>query len=475
MISLLFALVLAQEKAVVEGIVVNAITNEPLKKAHVTLYLDEKTSLEAVSGDRGKFRFEGFAPEVYQLQAQRQGFLYEDNGWIEVAAGEHVEDIVIKMTPQSAIAGHVVDEDGDPVPGAYVLVEHKIHLGGRAIVFDREEKVTDDEGYFFAGSLAAGRYYLTVRPPERESSNGPQEDLVRTEDPVPVDVATGAVMRNVEVRLRRGRVFHIHGNASDWPHPSVPIELMPSGVRVRLDDGKFAFEGVAPGNYFLNAFGRRGCPVPVTVGDRDVDGLAVEFKPGPSISGKITLEGDAHWAAPPIIGLQSGRWGPQFTGAAKEDGTFEWMSLAPEKYELDYTPPDGFYLKSVQFNHQPLPDRTIDLTSCAGGTLDIVLAPNAATISVTVRDAKDGKVTLWSDATLKTKDLENGVASFGKLAPGEYRILAWEKVGDQFIEIPEFRARFDTQKITVAEGSHETVEVKLILKSASDAEVAKLQ
>ena len=40
---------------------------------------------------------------------------------------------------------------------------------------------------------------------------------------------------------------------------------------------------------------------------------------------------------------------------------------------------------------------------------------------------------------------------------------------------PEFRARFDAQKVTLAEGEHQNVEVKLIPKSASDAEIAKLQ
>jgi len=35
--ALIFALLLAQDKAIVEGTVVNALTNEPLRKAHVLL------------------------------------------------------------------------------------------------------------------------------------------------------------------------------------------------------------------------------------------------------------------------------------------------------------------------------------------------------------------------------------------------------------------------------------------------------
>ncbi len=470
MIPLFIAMLLAQDKAIVEGTVVNALTNEPLKKARVTLNLDGKTSYEVLSGDLGKFRFEGMEPESYQLFAERQGFLDANEDWMEIEAGEHVKDVIIKMTPQSAISGHVVDEDGDPVPGARVLVERKIHM----VVFDRKEKVADEEGYFFAGGLRGGRYSITVTPPERESSNGPAEDLVRTEDPIPVDLASGAVLRNVEVRMRRGRVFHIHGRVSNWPHPGIPVELTPTGSHARLEDSKFAFESVAPGNYFLNASSLRGCPVPVMVSGHDIDGLLVEFAPRPSIAGRIKREGDGHFATAPIISLKPGPRGPEFNLAAKEDGTFEG-SLSPEKYKLDYTPPDGFYVKSVQFNHQPSPDHTIDLTSCIGGTLEIAVAPNAATIIATVPNAKSVKVTLWSDSISKTGETEDGSATFINLAPGEYRILAWEKVNDEYLAIPEFRDRFDAQKVILVEGSHESVELKLIPKSATDAEIAKLQ
>jgi hypothetical protein len=470
MIPLFFALLLAQDKTIVEGTVINGLTNEPLRKAHVTLNLDEKTSYEVLTSDQGKFRFEGMEPELYQLFAERQGFLDADGGWMEIAAGEQVKDVIVKMTPQSAISGHVIDEDGDPIPGAHVLVERKISM----VVLDRKEKVADEEGYFFAGALRGGRYHITVTPPERESSNGPAEDLVRTEDPIPVDIATGAVARNVEVRMRRGRVFHIHGRVSNWPHPGIPVELMPTGSHARLEDGKFAFEGVAPGNYFLNASSLRGCPVPVTVSDHDIDALLVEVAPSPSIVGKIKIEGAGHFATPTTIALKTGQRGPEFSLAAKEDGTFGG-SLSPEKYTLDYTPPDGFYVKSVEFNRQPSPDHTIDLTSCIGGTLDISVAPNAATISATVRNAKPVKVTLWSDSTLKTEETEDGNVTFSNLAPGEYRILAWENVKDEYLAIPEFRACFEAQKVTLAEGSNENVELKLVPKSASDAEIAKLQ
>lgn len=462
MIPLIFALLLAQEKTVVEGKVINAITTEPLKKAHVSLNLDGNTSLEVVSGEQGKFRFEGFAPELYQLFAERQGFLDEDQGWIEVAAGEHVEDIVIRMTPHSAIAGHIVDEDGDPVPEARVIVERKVYANGRAYIFDQRQKTADDEGYFFAGGLRAGRYYLTVFPPER---TGVHEDLIRTENPIPIELSTGTILRDVEVRLPQGRVFHIHGRVSNWPSSGIPVELVPNGGLAQIRNGKFAFDSVAPGNYFLKSLAP-SCPMPVTITDHDIDDLVLEYTPGPSISGTIKPPLPER----PLVILEPGR-GIE----VKKDGAFEAANLKPEKYTLDAELPDGFYVKSIQFNHQPSPDHTIDLTSCSGGNVEIVVAPNAAAISVTVRDAKNFKVALWSDSAFKIREADDGDLTFENLAPGEYRILAWEKIEDKFLEIPDFRARFEAQTIKLAEGARQTVELRLIPKSLSDLEIAKLQ
>jgi hypothetical protein len=85
-------------------------------------------------------------------------------------------------------------------------------------------------------------------------------------------------------------------------------------------------------------------------------------------------------------------------------------------------------------------------------------------------------VTLWSDATLNdvTTD-DSGAVSFANLAPGEYRILAWQKIDREYTRIREFLGRFEAQKITLTEGLHQNIEVKLIPKSVSDAEIAKLQ
>ena len=489
MIPLVLALLLAQERAIVEGTVVNALTNEPLRKAHVLLE-GEKTRYAVTSGNEGRFRFEGLEPGDYNPEAQRTGFLdSNDEPEIGLAAGEHLKDVVIKMTPQGLIAGHVMDEDGDPVPGLIVKAARTIHVNGQPIVLGTEQAFTDREGYFLIAELEAGRYYLSVEPDRHEREvwqpghPGTEEQFVPTDDLVPRDIASGAALRNVEIHIRRAAVFRIRGRVANPPKDPVGIRLVqtdgdlrPNDPQANLQDGTFEFAGIPPGSFVLNfEQGNSFCRIPVTIADHDIDGIVAELAPASArIEGTIKIDGGGHFTGPPTV-LLAGYMGGN-PAVIKEDGTFEFTNLAPRRYTLVSVPPKDFYRKSIQFNHQPLTDGTIDLRSGASSTLDIVVAPNAATINATVPNGKNIRVTLWSDTTLNNSTTDDsGAISFANLAPGEYRILAWQKIDREYTRIREFLTHFEAQKITLTEGSHENVEVKLIPKSASDAEVAKLQ
>jgi hypothetical protein len=489
MISLFFALLLAQEKCIVEGTVVNALTKEPLRKAHVVLE-EGNTSYAATSNAEGKFRFEGIEPGEYELQAQRQGFLdADDEPFFMLAAGEHLKDLVMEMTPAGAIAGHVVDDDGDPVPSLTVNAALTIHINGRANVLGREGGFTDNEGYFLISELPPGRYYLSAEPsynPQKAISRpghpGVEEEFIRTDDMVPRDVTPGSALRNVVIRIHKSATYRIRGRIANPPKDNPGVLLILSdGIHRANDprasghDGEFEFAGIAPGNYVLliDSAGLY-CHMPITVVDHNIEGLVAELAPGPNIEGTIKMEGDGHFERPPDLQLIGNFRSTPIR--AKEDGTFEWTNLAPREYVLLYRAPNGYYVKSVLFNQQPVKRFVIDLTSGAGGKLDIVVAPNAASLAILVEGGKPARVTLSSESGFETWNADpNATTTLGYLAPGDYRIQAWETVDSKVLEIPEFRARFDAQKITLAEGSHENIEVKLIPKSASDAEIAKLQ
>jgi len=502
MIPVLFTLLLAQEKAIVEGAVVNSLTNEPLRKAHIALD-DGKNRYATASSAEGTFRFEGIEPGKYRPEAQRDGFL--DAGylpWLEAAAGQRVKDVVIKLMPEGVIAGHVIDEDGDPVPGASVNYERTIQVNGRKVSLDSESGTeANGEGYFFFNGLKGGRYRLSAsppyrgQPPERSGESTPREELIFTDDPLPVQLAPGAAIRNVEIRMKRSVVFRVRGRVLNFPKERPGLTLNGDSESkwnhpARMTGDAFEFLEVPPGNYVLSVhsitgnfpegfkFNKLFCHVPVTVSDRNIDDIVVELTPGPSIAGTIKLAG-GKFEKPPEIHLLGGMIRPPLT--AEEDGTFSWENLAPIHYWLAYAPPEGDYIKSILLNHQPIEKMAIDLSAGASVTLEIMVAPNAATVSGVIHDtngnpSSKGMAVLWNDSDLYFRQTDaSGAVKFANLAPGEYRIAAWESAENEYLSIPEFRARFDAQKVTLKEGSHENVDVKLISKSASDAEVAKLQ
>jgi hypothetical protein len=363
-------------------------------------------------------------------------------------------------------------------------------VNGKPIVLGTGQGFTDKEGYFLIGELVAGRYYLSVEPSHHEREvwqpghSGTEEQFVPTADPVPRDVAAGGAVRNADIHIRKAAVFRIRGHVSNPPKEPILIRLVPTDGHIepndpqaKLEDGAFEFAGIPSGSYVINfEYRRMFCRIPVTVDDHDIDGVVAELTPAAArITGTIKIDGEGHFTKPPKAFLAGDL--AMRDAVIGEDGTFEWTNLAPRTFKLYWGTSENFYEKSVQFNHQPLSDGTINLTQGgAGGTLDIVVAPNAATITATVPKGKNVLVTLWSDSTLEDGRTDNnGTVSFMKLAPGDYRILAWQKIDREYAIIRELLDRFDAQKITLTEGSHESTEVKLIPKSASDAEIAKLQ
>ena len=220
---------------------VNALTGEPLRKAQVVLE-EGNTRYTVISGNDGKFRFEGIAPGEYHPAGQRQGFLdFDDAEWFAIEQGGHVKDLAIKMTPQAVIAGHVLDDDGDPVPGLQVHASRTIHVNGRPVVLGTEGGFTDPEGYFLISQLEAGRYYLSAEPSHhfrdvpQPGRPGREGDFVHTDDPVPLDVTTGAALRNVEIHIRRSSVYRIRGRVTSLP-------LGPIGLGLVQADGTLASE-----------------------------------------------------------------------------------------------------------------------------------------------------------------------------------------------------------------------------------------
>src|ERR1035437_1076149 len=108
----------------ITGHVLNSLSRVPIRKATVRLTARQgPISLTADTDAEGKFAFTALPPGTYSLFATRDGFDPTPR-WTVVSLGPdgHITDATIRLPPLSVITGHVLDEDGEPVDRAQVLL-----------------------------------------------------------------------------------------------------------------------------------------------------------------------------------------------------------------------------------------------------------------------------------------------------------------------------------------------------------------
>src|SRR4029077_14437827 len=78
---------------------------------------------------------------------------------LEVVSEKNTGGIELKLTPQSVVAGHVFDEDGDPLQSVNVEVWRYSYPRGRRQLMQVQNGSTNDLGEFRISNLSPGRYY----------------------------------------------------------------------------------------------------------------------------------------------------------------------------------------------------------------------------------------------------------------------------------------------------------------------------
>jgi len=176
-LALLAAGVPAQQVAVnenlaaVKGVVTNAVTGERLRKAFVRMGAGSGNAQPATTDDQGRFSYENLKPGTYKLEAEHVGFiasLFTDAAGtsieLHLTAGE-TADVNVRLMPQAAISGRLLDSDGDPWVHGYVNVSRSVFKQGkRQLESAGDGGNVDDRGEFRVGQLAPGTYYVNGLP-----------------------------------------------------------------------------------------------------------------------------------------------------------------------------------------------------------------------------------------------------------------------------------------------------------------------
>lgn len=497
----------------ITGHVLNAISGEPLHKAQVTLRpLAPATpggAARVTTGDDGAFVLSSVSPGQYELSAMRTGFVNQGYGAppaifqgtpTNIAAGQTLEDLVIRMVPQGVIAGRVIDDDGDPVERAQVtLWRYEYPDGDRKLVRQPYGNPgTNDLGEYRFSGLPPGNYIVSATAQLVNAGGGKQpsdSDVIGTYYPrspearsaAAIQVPAGSEVRGIDIQLLKSKLYQIRGTISGLPAslPEGPpggglLRLQPSVILTSVDsaalarsgvidsDGSFVIAQVGPGDYILQANARDAqqaltARTQVEVSGRDVDGVSVRLQPLIRVSGAVSID-PASSPAPAfssirlifrsMIGLG------QANATVANDGSFLGQAqLQRETYQLEAPGiPDGYYLKTIQLGGQEAQDALLDLSS-AGSTdarIDLVLAPTSGVLAGTVNDSKGApamgvKVTVVPASNATRRDLflsqntdSNGTFAFKNLPPGKYRVYAWQQVDGNAWMNAEFRKPYES-------------------------------
>lgn len=467
---MLLAASLAAQPAGFEGTAVNRADDRPLPGVHVRLVSVSFDGIEnaygAMSDQNGHFSIAAMPAGAYILFPECRGFVYVGQSNLPLVAlkpGEHVAGYKLVMTPRAVIAGRVVDELGDPVPGAMVRIDPTSSDTHPALNLSGNVSRTDDRGQF---RLVAGpgKYYVGASPAGSTGDSGPANPgtaYTETYYPsaagkagaTPVEVAYGSEA-NIEIRLTRQRVLSIRGTVLNVPEgPARAMVTLYSGDDEQhmynssnyqaLPDGSFAFPDRRPGLYRLSAHYSSGAtnlssqPVLVKLEAADAD-LQLQLAAGGILAGSV--EGIAPEKVKVRLQPATNYYGSASLAASvSKDGTFQLPNVPQErmKLSLDSLPEDAF-LKSVTLDGALVKDGTLDLTHGSNGSkLKIVVSLNGGRLSGIVRDKQGqplhtslGMVVLSDrpDLTDVSPDLpriaEDGSYSIKGIRPGKYHVLA---------------------------------------------------
>ncbi len=530
---------LSQEKGAISGTVIDAVSQQPLKGAEVrlrglptaagTAQQSTSRSTSASTDANGRFVFESLSPGRYLLLASHDGYVnnYRANAGLRgellsLASGQHINDVVLRLLPDGAIAGHITNESGKPIRGVSVQAMKSSYLRGVRDLHEAAHAVTSEAGEYRITGLAPGKYYIRAKPAASlKPKPGSDKTYVPLYYPAANDRAravalvlrAGEDLAGIDMNLVLVHTVHIRGRVMN-----ARTSLASSEAEVTLlsDQGEmifaskdfsavratFEFEGVPPGSYVLVAqqpsspqerktmWGRTS----IEVGDNNLEHADVVVGPGVDVSGRIRVEGKT----PVDLSENRNRHGMTGTLVSQEpsalaslvpdidiatvnaDGTFIFQEVPEGSYRVSFIQaPAGFYLKSSGVADVLETGLTVG-RGHSPPALELTLSPGAGRIEGTVESGEqpvpgvlvvlvpDGKQRAQPNYYRQAPSDQLGRFALRSIVPGDYTLFAWEQIESDAYFDPEFLGQYEDRgkAVHVEEGGQITVKVEAI--SAAD-------
>ena len=458
-----------------------------------------------VTRSDGSYAFRDLSAGRYSINASKRGYLSGGLGvrrpggvrqLLALAEGEKSTASPITLWKHAAISGLVLDEAGEPVVGARVRTLRRTPLRGRD--FGGESSgTTDDRGIYRIAGLPPGDYLVAVGAISIDGSlvypltfyaaaQSPQQAAI-------VTVAPGDDRAGVDVQLTPASGVHVRGTIQgpNGPATGVPVrlrwpdvELFPFDLDVAMtvsgQDGGFFFNAVSGGTYELEA-AEQPRPLPVSppapdaseygssapptaaerpttatlmgnstivVGDRDLDDVFLQLRPGARVSGRVIFEGGVTptpaliVATPVNLDRLDERSSHPEQARPDRFGQFTTAGLPPGKYRVRVgVIPNGWMFKAAMYEGRDVADESFDLESRDIQGVVVTFTTQGTRLSGVVRSERgqpDPETSvliypaiqsLWTPTTSifrmrSVRPSTTGAYTLTSLPPGEYFVVA---------------------------------------------------
>jgi protocatechuate 3,4-dioxygenase beta subunit len=516
----------------IAGMVVAMEGSVPLRKARVVLQSteDQARGISTVTTADGRFTLKGLAPGSYRLSVSRAGFVVYQYGQrkpgtqgaiLTLRPKQEIKDLLFRLIPSGVISGKILDADGEPLPSASVQAMRQTYSEGKRTLLPQAMVETNDLGEYRLFGLAPGRYFVSAaysswRQNDAPSAEVHEEGYAKIYYPGTPEAAKagsltikpGEEVSSIEIMLRQVTVHRIRGHVfnqiTNKPGEGVILILIPKSDRhqwdsesqtdVRKPDGSFEIPDVPPGSYVLVSywFGDDKYYMNrqvVEVGNADVDGITITVAPGAAISGRIVWDGkpsmekDELQVIPQPVDLDI------FRGSARvtRGNTFLLKDIGEGTYRTDVIGMSkDCYLKDVRFGESSVMKDGFTVMRGTSGNLEITISSHGARVEGAVVDG-DGlpeagaSVVLIPDSSrrdqfrlYKTQSTDQyGHFAIRGIAPGDYKLFAWEEVEADAWQAAEFLKPFEVKGESITLRDDDKSKMTITAISAKSVDAAK--
>jgi protocatechuate 3,4-dioxygenase beta subunit len=385
----------------ISGRVVDAHSGATLPRCNVEI-VDVKQargSRSLLTGEDGRFTFDGLSASKYRLSASKRGFLtqaYEehDNYSTAIAVGPGLvsQDLLFKLTPGAIVSGTVTDEAGEPVRQAQITLFRDQDLEGVRSTLQQGQAMTDDRGVYELAGIRPGAYFLSVSAHpwyalQRDTNSGSDPDRAALDvaypttyypDVTDADAATPIPIKGGE-RVQADFILH----AARAMHLRIPMSEaeMRNGFGISIShsvfgepenlplsshsvgSGAMVTDGLLPGHYDVLISKNVAGQQTTTRYSADVTGASAELSPVDK-KDEVTVRGkviSSEGKLPPRSGIS----------LVVLHSRRAYLAPVDDAGEFTITVPAGIYEVLGQINHHYLAEISAEGAALVGRVLTI--------------------------------------------------------------------------------------------------------